>query len=286
MNETNGMLGSICYYDGKYYFFYCDDIDPWNTSHWHLYYRWTNDVDELVAATSWSAPLLVNSQAITFGQLVKVAPAHDMDRWAVIYHAYRPSSGIGDICVQYTQNMEVVGPGGISDISYNDVSGTDSRYLGRAIGTLSGGATCYQHYFMTDPTGRLAVPDDKTQNATSGGLVTFADHVDSYLYCWGGKIYVMGWNLYVPQATVPSPADAATSVSTSADLSWNAGYKATIYDVYFGTTTAPPHVSNQVTTTYDPGTLQANKTYYWRVNAINGDDGSITIGKLWSFTTQ
>jgi hypothetical protein len=285
--ETNGMLGSICYYDGKYYFFYCDDIDPLTSSHWHLYYRWTNDVDELVAATSWSSPILANSQSLPFGQKVVVAPAHDMNRWVVVYHALQDNGGpnnIPDICVQYTENMNIVGNGGISSIVFDDGPGSrDSHYLGRQIGTLEPGGSCYQQYFMTDPAGRLAVPNDKVQNATSGGLVTFADHATNGV--WGGEVYCMGWDLYVPQATVPTPSDNATSISTSTNLSWDAGYKATYYKVYFGTSSSPPYIGEQVETSYSP-TLQSGQIYHWRIDAINGDDAGITQGKVWSFTTQ
>jgi hypothetical protein len=143
-------------------------------------------------------------------------------------------------------------------------------------------------YFMTDPQGRLAVPDDKPQNATGGGLVTWSDHYDSAGGCWGGKMYLIYWDLYVPQATVPNPADDATGVSTSAVLSWNAGYKATSYKVYFGQDSTPDsgeYIEERVKTTYSP-TLQTGQTYYWRIDAVNGDDSHVTQGKVWSFTVQ
>jgi hypothetical protein len=52
-----------------------------------------------------------------------------------------------------------------------------------------------------------------------------------------GKTTVTGSSGAPPgQATNPSPADGATDVSTTADLSWTAGSGATSHDVYFGTT--------------------------------------------------
>ncbi|MHC4124099.1 MAG: heparinase II/III domain-containing protein, partial [Planctomycetota bacterium] len=273
MNDIKGMLGSVCYYDGKYYFFYADTDSSDNS---YLYYRWTDDVDELVAATSWTSAIKVNTRQTLAGRKIMIAPAHDMDRWAVVYHAPQDTAEhYPDIQVQYTENMNVIGTGGLSDIVWYSYADRDNHYLGRQIGTLSVGATCYQAYFMTDPAGRLAVPDNKPQNATAGGLATFADHVDSYVGCWGGKMYLIYWDLYVPQATAPSPADDATGVSTSATLSWDAGYKATYYKVYFGTSSSPPYIDEQVETTYSP-TLQSGQTYYWRIDAVNGDDASVT----------
>jgi endonuclease/exonuclease/phosphatase family metal-dependent hydrolase len=82
----------------------------------------------------------------------------------------------------------------------------------------------------------------------------------------------------------PIPANAATGVATSATLGWTAGSGATGYDVNFGTNNPPPNVSlNQPATGYAPGALADATTYYWQVNARNGDVA--TPGPLWSFTT-
>lgn len=85
------------------------------------------------------------------------------------------------------------------------------------------------------------------------------------------------------KATSPSPANGATGVSTGATLSWSAGSGATSHDVYFGTSTNPASQGNQTATTFNPGTLAAGTTYYWRVDEVNAD--GTTTGDLWSFTT-
>ncbi|MHC4738900.1 MAG: right-handed parallel beta-helix repeat-containing protein, partial [Planctomycetota bacterium] len=86
------------------------------------------------------------------------------------------------------------------------------------------------------------------------------------------------------QASNPSPADSATSVSTSADLSWTAGSGATSRDVYFGTSSPGTFQGNQTATTYDPGTMANDTTYYWRIDEINAV--GTTSGSVWSFTTE
>ena len=87
----------------------------------------------------------------------------------------------------------------------------------------------------------------------------------------------------------PSPANHATGVDINADLSWTGGDPdagdTVTYDVYFGTGSTPPLVSNdQLATTYDPGTLGYNTKYYWQIVATD-NHGASTTGPLWDFTT-
>ena len=46
----------------------------------------------------------------------------------------------------------------------------------------------------------------------------------------------------------------------------------------------PVFKGNQETNSFDPGTLDLNTTYYWRVDEVNGPD--TVKGPVWSFTTQ
>ncbi|MHC4396769.1 MAG: DNRLRE domain-containing protein [Planctomycetota bacterium] len=85
------------------------------------------------------------------------------------------------------------------------------------------------------------------------------------------------------QATNPSPANSATDVSIDADLSWTAGTDSTSSDVYFGTTSPGTYQGNQTATTFDPGTMANDTTYYWRIDEINA--AGTTTGTVWSFTT-
>jgi len=51
-------------------------------------------------------------------------------------------------------------------------------------------------------------------------------------------------------------------VGLTADLGWTAGVGATSHDVYFGNVNPPLFQLNQVGTTFDTGTMNANITYY------------------------
>jgi len=81
----------------------------------------------------------------------------------------------------------------------------------------------------------------------------------------------------------PSPPDGGTDVTIDVDLKWSAGARSTSHDVYFGATYTPPFTGNQTSTTFDPGILSPNTTYYWRIDEIN-EQGK-TTGELWGFTT-
>ena len=85
-------------------------------------------------------------------------------------------------------------------------------------------------------------------------------------------------------AASPSPANAATGVSIATALSWTAGLNASSYDVYFGTVAPPPFAGNTTATTFNPGALVGETTYFWRVESRNAT-GTLS-SQTWSFTTQ
>ena len=85
------------------------------------------------------------------------------------------------------------------------------------------------------------------------------------------------------QASDPNPVDGETNVSITADLSWTASPYATSHDVYFGTSSPPPFVCNQIDTAFDPGTMAYETKYYWRIDEVS--KWGTTTGELWSFTT-
>ncbi len=78
-----------------------------------------------------------------------------------------------------------------------------------------------------------------------------------------------------------SPSNGATGVAVAPTLTWNAASGATSYDVYFGTSSPPPLVTNTAGTNYAPGVLSAGATYYWQIAARNGF--GTTASGTWSF---
>jgi hypothetical protein len=95
----------------------------------------------------------------------------------------------------------------------------------------------------------------------------------------------------------PDPQDGEDNALQTPLLSFNAGKKAVEHDVYFGddadavanadVNTPDIYVGRQAETSYAPGALEWNKTYYWRVDEVNeADVESPWKGKVWSFTTS
>jgi P pilus assembly chaperone PapD len=154
--------------------------------------------------------------------------------------------------------------------------------------TAGSGATSHDVYFGTSSPGSF----QGNQTATTFDPGTMAN---STTYYWridevnaGGTTTGTVWSfttiVVAPgQASNPSPADSATDVSVDADLSWTAGSGATSHDVYFGTSSPGAFQGNQTATTYDPGTMANDTTYYWRIDEINA--AGTTTGNVWSFTT-
>lgn len=97
------------------------------------------------------------------------------------------------------------------------------------------------------------------------------------------------WSFSVPSTTAyaPVPADGATFVLPSQTLTWTAGLGAMAHTIYFGTSAdavaQDTAGSTQVATSFTPPSLQANTTYYWRVDEFTLT-GTVK-GPVWSFTT-
>ena len=87
-----------------------------------------------------------------------------------------------------------------------------------------------------------------------------------------------------PAPALFGPNDGAISQPVSISLTWISSIGATSYDVYFGTSSTPPFVSNTIVPTYTPGALNLATTYYWKIVAKNSN-GS-TSSATWSFATM
>ena len=95
----------------------------------------------------------------------------------------------------------------------------------------------------------------------------------------------------------PSPANGAVDVTQTPILTWSHGVYADSHEVYFGadkeavknTDTSSPEYKgsgNLGSESYEPGQLEWNTTYYWRIDeANNASADSPWKGNIWSFTT-
>ena len=87
----------------------------------------------------------------------------------------------------------------------------------------------------------------------------------------------------------PSPANGAMDVTQTPVLTWTSGVFADTHEVYFGPDAASLGLKgsgNLGSESFEPGQLEWNTTYYWRVDeANNANADSPWTGPLWSFTT-
>ena len=102
---------------------------------------------------------------------------------------------------------------------------------------------------------------------------------------WKGDI----WSFWIPpkKAYEAVPADEARFIPADVTLEWTGGFNAKLHTVYFGDSFDDVNNASggaaQATTTFAPGTLELDKTYYWRVDEF--DPPATHKGDVWSFTT-
>ena len=181
----------------------------------------------------------------------------------------------------------------------------------------------YTFYTNTDDGARLWVDGKQlvndwnnhgaTENSGKINLVAgqFYTIVMEYYEDGGGAVAELKWSSphtpkqLIPQAALspliragsPNPSNGATDVKHATILKWRAGSHAVSHQVYFGTDkeavrnadTASPEYKGPQTLgdeSYDPGLLEWDTNYYWRVDEVNNlNTDSPWVGSTWSFTT-
>ena len=104
---------------------------------------------------------------------------------------------------------------------------------------------------------------------------------------WVGDV----WSFTVPPKTAfdPVPADGAKFLEPDVELTWSAGIGTKLHNVYFGDNfeevdagTGDTAKGVAGTTSFTPGILEPDKTYYWRIDEYDGFE--TYKGNVWSFT--
>jgi len=99
--------------------------------------------------------------------------------------------------------------------------------------------------------------------------------------------------MYTPTvARTPEPVDGDTDVSVDRWLDWHPGRDAATHDVYLSTDAdavldGTALIASVTESQCDPGGLDLNSMYYWKVNEVNEAEAvAVWEGDLWSFSTQ
>jgi len=106
---------------------------------------------------------------------------------------------------------------------------------------------------------------------------------------WKGDV----WSFTVPskKAYEPVPSDGRKFIDPeNLILTWTPGFEALMHTVYFGddydtVANATDGGQQEIFATYNPGPLEMDKTYYWRVDELNEAQNTHT-GEIWSFKTM
>ncbi len=108
----------------------------------------------------------------------------------------------------------------------------------------------------------------------------------------GGKTVGDEWSFTVDDSGLPDSAVAhypvhlasGVSMPLGAALQWLPGQGAVEHDVYFGTEFPLAFQGRQTGSTFVPGPLEWDRTYYWRVDGVN--DTGVRTGFTWRFSTN
>jgi hypothetical protein len=107
---------------------------------------------------------------------------------------------------------------------------------------------------------------------------------------WSDSLNVTMENHPPNEPNTPIPPNGSIDIDIDEDLNWICDDPDTcdtlVYDVYFGTDPDPPLVMENISdTSYDPGALNLNTKYYWKIIATDNHNNS-TEGPIWNFTTR
>ena len=91
----------------------------------------------------------------------------------------------------------------------------------------------------------------------------------------------------------PGPENEGLDVSRDVDLTWLSGQFAATHNLYLGETfedvdtATAPTAADLTAASFDPGRLDFGKTYFWRVDEVNGTpDKTVHKGEVWSFEVE
>ncbi len=222
-----------------------------------------DDKHSITATNMWLSDFLGAQPTWIQYQFDKAYSLHELWVWNS-NQTIEPSLGVGimDVTIEYSQDGEAWTK--LDDATFNPATGNPS-YSANTTVDLKGVVAQFV---------KLTVQNN------------FKSILEQY-----GLSEVRFFNVPV-RARAIEPSGGQTNVPVDVLLSWKAGREAAEHVVYFDTNEqAVEDGQNAVGTVSDvslnPGALQLDEIYYWRVDEVNiAEPVSIWQGDVWSFTTQ
>jgi len=226
------------------------------------------------------AEILVYSRALTDGEMEAVED-YLYNKWLLLtYEARRPVPADGGLHPDTWVSLSWT-PGGCA-VSHDVYFGENFGDVNDGIAdTFQGNRT--ETFFVAGFPG-FPYPEGLVLGTTYYWRIDEVNDADPNSP-WKGYV----WSFTVPPKVAydPEPPDGAKFVDTNVILSWAPGFGAKLHTVYFGDNFDDVNSAvggvPQGPTTYTPGTLEFEKTYYWRVDEFDAIE--TYKGDVWSFTT-
>ena len=264
-----------------------------------------NGAADQVSAGATGAPYWVKVKRT--GNTFAAYASPDNKEWTEVYST--SVSGIpNSVYIGYVVSSSVAGKPATAVIDRGPVKASEPNPADKAIHVAmplvqwTPGVTATYHdvYFGVTPTlgqaeyvGRQSLSQNIYFSPVFAPDTTYYWRVDEIGF--DGKTVYTGdvWSFTSAPASAysPQPWDNLKGVDVETDLSWLPGAGAVSHDIYFGADKAAVLASepstfkgNRVQIQFEPGTLTANTTYYWRIDE-RLDDGTVRQGHLWSFKT-
>jgi hypothetical protein len=151
----------------------------------------------------------------------------------------------------------------------------------------------YADGVVPGPDNYLYYNDDRAIQSALYDIPLFAGTYNVVVDGYGGAVGNVVFSIDIGDplpapvaATNPSPENGAVEVPADGTiLTWEIGEFTKYVDVYFGTTYPPELVleNGDRITEYDPGTLEPNQIYFWKI--VSKNTSGSAESELWGFTS-
>lgn len=166
-NADEGLIGSISYVNGLYYYFTTDYLPGTTSPYGNSMALYVRTAKNLNSNNAWSpAKEVAGPFPIS---VMRVAKAYGSNRWAILYSCYNDVNVTQALCLAYSDTLNVFGSNGVAGVDFYD-----QIYYGYPISDNwlyipAGDGSFGQQEFVTDRYGNLPPGDPRVTWTAFGG---------------------------------------------------------------------------------------------------------------------